>query len=271
LQFSEPDKDQIKKFLNLRLKTKEIIISDKIVLERKYVFNNSNPGEARRTYTPFLHYKKTQQSKQLSSLEDPLDGEFWIFVKSKLFPEIIFYRDFLSKFPEKIYLQARPDEPKEKEYLSIIEDVLTSINQDYNVETSLLSRLTSPTDANKQALEAVENEMGARISKVVFDAWTKIQKVSKKEIVVKAEQEAGTNRYYIRLNVKEGHQSYAISERSLGLDGFLLFFCIPNLEKRELKLPGKYCFCLMSQLQICIKRPKRVYLEPFKQLQVNHV
>jgi predicted ATPase len=244
LLFTEQDKEQIKKFINAKLKTYEIIISDKIVLERKYVFSNSNPGDAGRTYMHFLRYKKTQLSKQLSSLESPLNAELWTFIKSKLFPEIIFYRDFLSKFPEKIYLQAKPEEPKEKEYLSIIEDVLTSINQDYNVETSLLSRLTSPTDANKQALEAVENEMGARISKVVFDAWTKIQKVSKKEIVVKAEQEAGTNRYYIRLNVKEGHQSYAISERSLGFRWFFTFLLYTEFRKERIKTAGEILFLL---------------------------
>jgi predicted ATPase len=242
LQFSKQDKEQIEKFVLNKLKAKEIIISDSISLERKYTFENSNPTGTGRTYTNFIQYKKTLKTKQYLSLDEELKSELWSFIKSKLFPEIIFYRDFLSKFPEKIYLQ--PSDTKESEYLSIIKDVLTSINQSYEVETSLLGRLTTPNSANKQALEAVENELGAKISRVVFDAWTKIHKVSKKEIIVKAEQEPVTNRYYVRLNVKEGHQTYAISERSLGFRWFFTFLLYTEFRKERIKTSGEILFLL---------------------------
>ncbi len=126
--------------------------------------------------------------------------------------------------------------------MSIIEDVLTSINPSYDVKSSLLDRLVSPTDANRQAQEAVENELGAKISKVVFDAWSKIQKVSKKEIVAKAGQESG--RHYIKLSVKEGHQTYAISERSLGFRWFFTFLLYTEFRKERIKTSGEILFLL---------------------------
>jgi predicted ATPase len=244
LQFSEEDKLKIKNYLKDKTKAKEIIVSDHFVLERKYTFNNSVPTESKRTYTPFIKIKKTSRSKEADLGDENISKELWTYVKTDLFPEIIFYRDFLSKFPEKIYLEPKADDNKEKEYVSIIEDVLTSINPSYNVKSSLLERLTNPTDANKQAKEAVENELGAKISKVVFDAWTKIQRVSKKEIVAKAEQEANTNRYYIKLSVKEGHQTYSIAERSLGFRWFFTFLLYTEFRKERIKTSGELLFLL---------------------------
>ncbi|MFA5991661.1 MAG: AAA family ATPase [Candidatus Doudnabacteria bacterium] len=241
LQFTEEDKKKITEFVAKKVVAKEFIISDKTTLERKYSFSNSNPIESKRTYTPFVQYKKTGKSKLLI-IDDTIGTEVWNFVKASLFPEIIFYRDFLSKFPEKIYLQ--PSTPEEKNYLAIIEDVLTSIDPLYNVQSSLLDRLSNPTDANKQALEAVENQVGGKISKVVFDAWTKIQKVSKKEIIAKAEQEPSGGRYYIKLSVKESNHTYAISERSLGFRWFFTFLLFTEFRKERIKTAGEILFLL---------------------------
>ena len=202
LELSTDDKGKIRAFLKDKIPAKIIHVDSQLVLEQKYSFNNSQPGKSVKTYTRFIRTKEDKEASLIDLPDDTL-AQVWSYIKTTIFPEIIFYRDFLSKFPEKIFLT--PSDPKEKEYLSIIEDVLTSINPAYNVKASLLDRLTSPTDANKQAQEAVENELGAKITKIVFDAWSKIQKVSKKEIVAKSGQEGG--RHYIKLNVKEGHQT----------------------------------------------------------------
>lgn len=241
LSFSHEDKAKIIKFISEKEKYKEVVVSDNLVFERRYKFENSKPKDSGRTYWHFVSVKKTTKSK-LVSLEKPLSEEVWNFTKDNLFPEIIFYRDFLSKFPEKIFLEPEATEPKEKEYLSIIEDVLVSINSKYNVKDSLLGRLGDPNEANKQALEAVENEIGAKISEIVFDAWSKIQSVSKKEIVAKTGQESG--RYFIKLSVKEGHQSYAVAERSLGFRWFFTFLLYTEFRKERIKKSGEILFLL---------------------------
>jgi ABC-type molybdenum transport system ATPase subunit/photorepair protein PhrA len=239
LVFSEDDKKKIQKYVKEKTKAKEVIVQDTFTFERSYLFTNSQPGETKRTYTHFVKIKKTIRSHE-SSLDDAISGELWAYIKQNLFSEIIFYRDFLSKFPEKIWLV--PTDDKERDYVSIIEDVLTSINASYNVKASLLDRLNNPTDANKQSLEAVENELGAKISKVVFDAWSKIQKVSKKEIVVKTGKDG--DRHYIKLSVKEGHQTYSIAERSLGFRWFFTFLLYTEFRKERIKTSGEILFLL---------------------------
>lgn len=241
LSVSESDKTKISNFINGRQKFKEIIIDDSFKIERKYSFNNSQFTGTNRTYWHFVKIKKTTKSK-LSQLEKTLADEVWQFTKDNLFPEIIFYRDFLSKFPEKIFLEPSAGDMKEAEYLSIVEDVLVSINPTYNVQNSLLARLKDSSEASKQALEAVENEIGAKISEVVFDAWSKIQSVSKKEIVAKTGQENG--RFYLKLNVKEGHQSFSVSERSLGFRWFFTFLLYTEFRKERIKTSGEILFLL---------------------------
>jgi hypothetical protein len=84
--------------------------------------------------------------------------------------------------------------------------------------------------------------VAAKISNVVFDAWSKIQNVSKKEIVVKTGQEDA--RFYITLNVKEGHQTYSISERSLGFRWFFTFLLYTEFRKERIKTSGEILFLL---------------------------
>jgi len=241
LSLSDDDKKKIVDFLKNKGRFNEIKIESSFNFERKYSFANSISTTTGRTYWHFVSVKKTAKSKTVN-LEKSLADELWQYVKANLFPEIIFYRDFLSKFPEKIFLEPIAAEPKEKEYLSIIEDVLVSINPGYTVESSLLTRLRDSTNASKQALEAVENEIGAKISEVVFDAWSKIQSVSKKEIIAKTDQEDG--RYYIKLNVKEGRQSFSVSERSLGFRWFFTFLLYTEFRKERIKTTGEILFLL---------------------------
>ncbi|NTW89640.1 MAG: AAA family ATPase [Candidatus Moranbacteria bacterium] len=262
LQFSEDDKGRIIAFIRSRIKVSEVFVSETLIIERKYSFKNSTPYESKRTYEKYVKIKKTAKGKPVD-LDESISKELWSFIKETMFPEIIFYRDFLSKFPEKIYLDA--EDPKDKNYLSIIEDILTAINPDYNVQNSLLDRLDDSTDAaKKQALEAVENDMGAKISKVVFDAWNKILNVSKKEIVVKAEYDAEKGRYYLRLSVKDGHQTYAVAERSLGFRWFFTFLLYTEFRKERIKTSGEILFILDEPASNLHQTAQQSLLETFR-------
>lgn len=262
LVLSEEDKEKIKKFINGKIKAKEIIIRDCFTLERTYTFQNSEPEESERLYSQFIRIKKTVKSRE-SDLDDDISGQVWSFIRKNLLPEVIFYRDFLSKFPEKIWLDSTDaDKDKDKEYVSIIEDVLTSINPSYTVQSSLLDRLNNPNEANKQSLEAVENELGAKISQVVFDAWSKIQNVSKKEIVAKSGQN-NDGRFYIKLSIKEGHQTYAISERSLGFRWFFTFLLYTEFRKERIKTSGEILFLLDEPASNLHQTAQKSLLETF--------
>lgn len=239
LLLTEGDINKIKQFVSSKIKVKEVLVEDEFDLTRTYTFKNSKPVDTKRNYTIFVKIKKTSRSSP-SFLPEEIGNETWQYLKGKLFPEIIFYRDFLSKFPDKIWLE--PTDSKDREYVSIINDVLISINPSYSVTDSLLARLTDLSEANKQALEAVENELGARISKKVFDAWNRIQNVSKKEIVIKTGNDNG--KYYMNLRVKEGHQTYSVSERSLGFRWFFTFLLFTEFRKERIKTSGEILFLL---------------------------
>jgi len=240
LEFSREDKEKITEFIKSKIKVKEVFVDDTLKFERKYSFENSNPKESKKNYYPFVKIEKTSRSKK-TSLEENISTELWDYIKKELLPEIIFYKDFLSKFPDKIALE--PKNAKEREYVSIIEDVLTSCKTTYSVEDSLVQRLKNPTEANKQALEAVENEMAAKISQVVFDAWNKIQNVSKKEITIKTFVDTD-GLPYLTLKVKEGRQSYSVAERSLGFRWFFTFLLYTEFRKERIKTSGEILFLL---------------------------
>lgn len=263
LEVSEDDKRKIRTFLKDKLSTKIIHIDSQFGFQRKYSFNNSRPTETKRTYTRFIRTKENKTSP-LVYLDENISTQVWDYIKKNVFPEIIYYRDFLSKFPEKIYLDPQPNNEQEKGYLSIIADILTSINPSYDVKSSLLDRLTNPTEAHKQAQEAVENQLGAKISKVVFDAWSKIQNVSKKEIVAKAGQESG--RHYIKLSVKEGHQTYAISERSLGFRWFFTFLLYTEFRKERIKTSGEILFLLDEPASNLHQTAQKSLLDTFEKI-----
>ncbi len=245
ISLNEDDKLAIENFIkdHLKIRYAEIIVQDEFTITREYKFENSTPvDKAEYSYTGFAVIKKTVKSKKFVEISDE-DSILWTYAKEKLFPEIIFYRDFLTKFPEKIYLDNPDDDIKTQEYLNIIEDVLTSINPTYNVKKSLVERLEDKSDANTQALEAVENELGAKISQVVFEAWSKIQNVSRKEIIAKTGTDA-SDRHFLRLTVKDGLLSYLISERSLGFRWFFTFLLYTEFRKERVKTSGEILFLL---------------------------
>jgi ABC-type molybdenum transport system ATPase subunit/photorepair protein PhrA len=239
------DKKTIQDFIKNELKVRfsEIIVNNEFTISREYKFENSTPLEdAEYTYTGFARIKKTASSKSFVKVSDP-EKKLWRFARNKLYPDIIFYRDFLTKFPEKIYLENPEDDPKKQEYLNIIEDVLTSINPNYNVSKSLIERMNDRSDANSQALEAVENELGAKISQVVFEAWSKIQNVSKKQIIAKAGTDE-SGHHYLKFTVKDGLLNYLISERSLGFRWFFTFLLYTEFRKERVTTSGEILFLL---------------------------
>jgi predicted ATPase len=268
IELSIDDKTKIGNFLKGEDKAiKEVFVEDHMKLTRSYPYKNSTPLKGSRSYDNFIKIKKGKTGKE-SHPEKELFDKVWGYIKSELFPEIIFYRDFLSKFPEKIYLQPNEDEAKDTEYLSIIEDVLTSINADYTLEDSIINRLNNPDDGQRQALEAVENQLSAKISTVVFKAWSKIQEVSTKEIVVKTEKDL-TGRFYIKISVKENLDSYAISERSLGFRWFFTFLLYTEFRKERIQTSGEILFLLDEPASNLHQKAQQSILDTFKSIVSN--
>ena len=65
LELSEEDKKVIEKLVKTKTNAKVVIVSDTLRIERKYKFENSNPGETKRSYWHFVKIKKTTKSKEV--------------------------------------------------------------------------------------------------------------------------------------------------------------------------------------------------------------
>lgn len=245
ISIDESDKSKISEYINEELgRMHEIAIEDSLTYSCEYKFRNSEAqSEAYRFYSSFVKYKRTKSAKQYKKLDDSESDDVWRYVKKNLFPEIIFYRDFLAKFPERIAIDDSVIDESNDEYKNIVEDILKSINSSYNIENSLLKRLKNPTDSNLQSLEAVTNQLEMKMSNVIFTAWSKIQNVSKKDINIKTEK--GTDeRYYLRIRIKDGQDSYSVAERSLGFRWFFTFLLFTEFRKERVKTSGEILFLL---------------------------
>lgn len=260
--FTQEDIDAIKLFIQDELKAGVVTVNDEVVAERKYKFINSVPAESALAFNDFIFIKR---GEKLRSVNTDMKEKVVSFLKKNLYPTIIYYRDFLSKFPDKVQLNLSPENPDEHlknlEYLSIIEDILFSTNKNYDVKSSLLDRLNEKTDANNQALDAVLNEISAKVSKVVFDAWNKIQQVSRKYIVIQTYSE--NNNHYVKFNVKESDQTFSIAERSLGFRWFFTFLLFTEFRKVRNSRSGEILFLLDEPASNLHQTAQKGLLETF--------
>jgi len=171
---------------------------------------------------------KTSRAKNIKVYEE---GEnYWdrlkSYIKRNFLPPIIFYEDFLFEFPEKIYLQAKEGKQLtslDKQYKSVVQDVITSIDRKMSVKKHLVDRLIS---GQKRPLEATLNTLSSTVSKKVFRIWKDLLKfdTSKMEISFGHTVEEDDNGYYLEVSVKEDDQDFLIRERSKGFQWFFAFF-----------------------------------------------
>src|SRR5262249_42722572 len=146
-------------------------------------------------------------------------GKLVAFVKP-LMPSVLYFPNFLFEFPDKIYLEQGPtEEEKHSFYRKVIQDVLDSIGEGANIETHILDRARDTDSFARTTLDSMLLGMGTNITKTVFSNWNRIFKrpMGRKEVVVTIHQdEEGNRAWYLRLRLKDGGSSYAISDRSLG-------------------------------------------------------
>lgn len=149
---------------------------------------------------------------------------------STLLPSVLYFPNFLFEFPDKIYLEAAANDDKiHKFYRTVLQDVLDAIGGGLNLTTHVLDRAKENDRFSKTALDSTLAKMGHNISSNVFKNWDKIfkRKVGNKEITVSCDKdEAG--RWYVQLRLKDGSETYAISERSLGFRWFFSFLLLTH-------------------------------------------
>ncbi|HMX27076.1 MAG TPA: AAA family ATPase [Blastocatellia bacterium] len=149
---------------------------------------------------------------------------------SDLFPSVLYFPNFLFEFPDTIYLEESPiDEEKHQFYRLVLQDVLDSIGDNMNLKDHILDRAKDGSTNAKNMLEATLLQISEDISGTVFRNWNKMfntsPRNSEQEIVINCEQDQ-SDRWFLRLRLKDRGAIYSISERSLGFRWFFAFLLL---------------------------------------------
>ena len=251
LQLNNEDKQIIKDFIeknNLKLE-KDIEILE---ISKKYNYKNGKfqDFEYIWKYIPEIRVKK-QGERKYKVLYD-VNQDYWNEISDILeenLPKILYFENFVFKFPEKIYLEDIPN-PRysgeefetQKEYRHIINDILHSCHNSYS-RIDLISKLKSTkleeNDSGKQILK----EMEVQLNQMILDYWNEIFPNSTKK-TISIEYSQDTNGLYLQIKISEGSSIFYIDERSLGFRWFFGFILFTLFRKNRESEVGEYLFLL---------------------------
>ncbi len=251
LEFAEYEIEEIKKYLKFNHNFNIEKIKGFITISREYKFKSSEPCENNwiNNIYGLNIWGKSSKGKKNKKLYDYKDHKAWKdvvnLINKKYLPKILYYQDFLFRFPRKIYLEELDNaSPEQQEYRQIIADILKSIGDNLSIEESLLNRMKATDEGTKDALESLLNKILAKLNNEILRKWEQIfGTTSMKEVVLKYEH-AEDNNYYLTLKIKQGDDSYFIDERSLGFSWFFSFLIFTVFRKSRSSDPGETLFLL---------------------------
>mgnify|MGYP001620150677 CR=1 FL=1 len=278
LELDKDDLSKLKTFLQENYKFYLKNDAENISIEKKYNFNRSIPLETddwleTLWITGFVG--KTKQSKKEKRLYD-WNKDAWnktlIYIKENFLPKILYYPDFLFKFPEKIYLEEFQNEgPEQKEYRSVIRDVLETIDNKLNLEQDLLEKMKKSQEKSyKNALDQLLLKMSSKLNDEILKKWDEIfGSGQKKEVDINWNSETntdGTKKYFIELKIKQGSDSYSINDRSLGFKWFFSFLIFTAFRKSRSSDPGETLFLLDEPASNLHQRSQQKLLQSLNEI-----
>lgn len=167
------------------------------------------------------------------------------FILNHILPPIIYYEDFLFDFPYRIYLEKSDNESFEQEnYRQVMNDIIDTVGEGMSLKTHIIDRIRNPKAGSDEMLEATMDQMSARVTKVVFDAWQELFDAQGKEIRLKCDIDREKDLCYMEVRLKEGTNTYQIAERSLGFKWFFTFLLFTEFRKNRKNERGEILFLL---------------------------
>jgi len=230
-------------------KIKEGVFPETIKIEKRYTFTHSSYDSTESgTYWTLNIIGIEKGKRKEKAIED--SGAFSAvvdYIEKHLLPPIIYYPNFLTKFPQRIYLQSRPNEDGEQAfYREVLQDVLDSLEQGYKIDQHIVTRIHSTQEQDKASLDVVLNKVAAKITSVVFKEWEELFASRGKKIVIEKGIETIKEQNYPYLDIKleEGSDVYFIAERSLGFTWFFSFLLFTEFRKNRVKDRGEILFLI---------------------------
>ncbi|MCA9351704.1 AAA family ATPase [Patescibacteria group bacterium] len=222
---------------------------EKVTVIKAYNFSNSE-FEGFDTSWILPYFIKRRQAANFIKLFDK-DLDLWRkitdTIEQSLIPKILYFSDFLFKFPEQIYLEnidllALSDEDKNnlKEYRKVVDDVLRSINPSYNL-SDFLTKVKSVGDPAKQSAAAkIKNDIAKELKRRILEPWLNIFPGTRKDILVDITLDAtGT---FMEIKIDDGGSPFHVHERSLGFRWFFGFILFTEFRKARDGESGEYLF-----------------------------
>ena len=223
---------------------------ESIKITKKYYFEKSIPSETQWKETLWTtgfigKTKQAKNPKRLYEWRKSAWSDVIEIIQDQFLPKILYYPDFLFKFPEKIYLEEFSTEgPEQDEYRSVLEDILTSVEKDLTLEADLLNRMKNKEKrAYRDALNQLLLKIAKKLDDEILKKWDEIFKGGqKKEVEINWDNDE--NGYFIELKIKQGADSYSINDRSLGFRWFFSFLIFTAFRKSRASDPGETLFLL---------------------------
>ncbi len=248
LQLEDQDKTFIRNFLRRkRLEMQDDI--EEITITKIYFFLDSDYKEfLSEWHIPLM--VKTSQRKDFINLHKGYKDHWSKLVKEmedKYIPHILYFENFLFDFPEKIYLTTpdnavtETDNQTQKEYREVLDDILSSVDPDYNFRKHILQRLESSSTSDREAVTQVLNEMSQKLNDVIVTPWKNILKDSA-EITIEVKNSQDSNGHFLEFKIKQGAESFNIGERSLGFKWFFGFLLFTEFRTQRKVEKGEYIF-----------------------------
>jgi predicted ATPase len=245
LELDSDDEKRIKEYCIDKLNYKITRDIENIEITKEYSFKESKFQKYQSLWKIPLFGTKGKGKKEISLHK--YDESSWSAVVKYIetnFPKILYYRNFLFDFPQKIYLTSFEGESKEqKEYRKVLQDILDSLQGNQKIETHLHFRLENPSAENSESLEATLGEISEKLTKTIFSNWGDIFTKSSKEIELKTGKEESKG-HYIELKIKQGRDKFSIEERSLGFRWFFSFLLFTEFRKERKEDFGETLFLL---------------------------
>ena len=247
LQLENQDKIFIRSFLRgKRLEMQDDI--EEIIITKKYIFLESVYKEfCSKWYIPLM--VKTSQRRDFVSLDGYKEHRSGLVKEmgDKYIPHILYFENFLFDFPEKIYLATsnntatETDNQTQKEYREVLDDILSSVNPDYNFKKHILQRLKNSSASEREAVTQVLNEMSEKLNDIIVTPWKKILRDSA-EITIEVKNSKDSNGHFLEFKIKQGAESFNIGERSLGFKWFFSFLLFTEFRTKRKVEKGEYVF-----------------------------
>lgn len=257
LELDDGEIGDIQNFLRRKHNFDVETLSKSVKITREYKFKKSVPiagdnwtetcWDFRIEGTP----RRGRKLKELYEWKEEAWEEVVELIRSEYLPKILYYQDFLFKFPEKIYLESFENEGVEQEeYRNVIRDILDSIEDGLTIEEDLLKRMRKKEKkSHKEALTQLLSKMSSKLNKKILKEWDAIffEGTQKKEVNISYDSEEDNNgdeRYFVELRIKQGSDSYSINDRSLGFRWFFSFLIFTAFRKSRSSDPGETLFLL---------------------------